>query len=87
MPIPRGPGIDPESSRPTNDATTAARVSLNLGRATLGWGVLFVMLVAASDFEATAELAAAFATLIFVAVILLYGPTALANVSSLVTTE
>jgi hypothetical protein len=76
-----GPGVLPDA------ATETARVSLSVGRATLGWGVLFVVLVAAADFEQTAELAAAFATLIFVAVMLLYGPTALGNLSTLVSQE
>lgn len=63
--------------------TDAARVSLSVGRSVIGWGVLSLFLIAAADIEATAELASAFAWLIFVAVLLLYGPSALATLSTL----
>jgi hypothetical protein len=76
-----------ESGGALPEAEQTKRIAVNVGRATLGWGVLFVVLVAAADFPQTADLAAAFATLIFVAVMLLYGPTALGNLSTLVSQE
>jgi hypothetical protein len=54
-----------------------ARVSLSIGRSVIGWGVLSVILIGMADIPATADLAAAFAWLIFVSVMMLYGPTAL----------
>ena len=62
---------------------TPARVSLSVGRSVIGWAVLSLFLVAAADIPATAELASAFAWLIFVAVLLLYGPSALGTLSTL----
>lgn len=56
---------------------------LNVSRSLLGWGAIFVALVALADFESTANLAASFAWLIFISVLLLYGPTAFGNLSSL----
>lgn len=41
-----------------------------------GWGVLLILLVAAADFDATADVAAAFAVLLLVSVLLIYGPAA-----------
>jgi hypothetical protein len=76
-----------ESGGALPEAEQTKRIAVNVGRATLGWGVVFVVLVAAADFPQTAELAAAFATLIFVAVMLLYGPTALGNISNLYNRE
>lgn len=49
-----------------------------------GWGVLLIMLVAAADFEATSEIAAAFAVLLLVSVLLIYGPAAFGWLSSVV---
>lgn len=63
--------------------TEAARVSLTVGRSVLGWGILSLFLIAGADIPATAELASAFAWLIFVAVLLLYGPAALETLSTL----
>lgn len=62
---------------------TPARVSLSVGRSVIGWGVLSLFLIAGADIPATAELASAFAWLIFVAVLLLYGPAALETLSTL----
>lgn len=67
------------------DADTGGNVApvLNVSRSLLGWGVIFIVLVAMADFESTANLAASFAWLIFISVLLLYGPTAFGNLSSL----
>lgn len=69
------------------DQDDSGVIAVNVGRSVLGWGVLFVILVALSDIEATAELAAAFAWLIFVGVMLLYGPQALDTISNLVESQ
>lgn len=59
------------------------RLALTASRSVIGWAVVSLFLIAAADIEATAELASAFAWLIFVAVLLLYGPSALATLSTL----
>ena len=88
MAEPKGPGTDigGGSRRGVENPTvvgSSARVSLSVGRAVIGWGVLFVVLIGMADIPATAELAAAFAWLIFVSVMMLYGPTALGTLGGL----
>lgn len=70
-----------QASTSTGGGTPA--VLTNVSRSVIGWGILFVALIALADIEATAEIAAAFAWLIFVSVLLLYGPTAFAALSTL----
>ena len=77
----QGENVDTQSS--TSDPGAPARVAVSIGRSALGWGVLWVVLIGLADIDTTAELASAFAWLIFVAVLLLYGPTAFANISTL----
>ena len=51
------------------------------------WIVIGVVLLAGGQFDSTAELSAAMAYLILVAVALWYGPAALANVNSFIGTK
>lgn len=75
---------DTGGSAPSSVATdNGKRVTLTVGRSVIGWGVLSLFLIAGADVPATAELSSAFAWLIFVAVLLLYGPSALATLSTL----
>lgn len=65
------------------NAGVAPTGAVNVSRSILGWGAIFVTLVALADFEATANLSASFAWLIFISVLLLYGPQAFTNLSTL----
>lgn len=49
----------------------------------LAWGVSFFILIAMTDIPMTATIAAAFAWLIFVSVLLLYGPSAFGSITKL----
>ena len=66
---------------PYSNAPVLAKIDAS--RSVLGWGAIFVALIGLADFPATANLAASFAWLIFISVLLLYGPQAFANLSSL----
>lgn len=48
----------------------------------LAWGITFFILIAMTDIPLTAAIAAAFAWLIFVAVLLLYGPAAFDTITA-----
>lgn len=74
---------DTGGAAPVASTDSGKRVALTVGRSVIGWGVLSLFLIAGADIPATAELASAFAWLIFVAVLLLYGPSALATLSTL----
>jgi hypothetical protein len=52
-------------------------------QAMFGWAVLFVLTTVASDIPGIGELAAAFAWLLLLSILIIYGPTALANVQRL----
>lgn len=49
----------------------------------IAWAVVFMALIAMTDIPLTAEIAAAFAWLIFVSVAMLFGPQAFKSISDL----
>lgn len=49
----------------------------------MGWGVLYLMLIAAADIPATGQLSAAFAWLLFVSILLMFGVDALNGLANL----
>lgn len=54
-------------------------------QAALGWATVFMSLVVMTDIPATAQFAAAIAWLIFVAVLMQYGPKAFGNITTALT--
>jgi hypothetical protein len=56
-------------------------------RFVLGWIVLAGFLIIASDFPATSELALAFAYLILISVLLVAGPDAFNNITTMLQTK
>lgn len=52
---------------PTKDAPILSAQSV------LGWGVLYLMLIAAADIPATGKVSAAFAWLLFISILLMFG--------------
>ncbi len=49
----------------------------------LGWGVLYLILIAGADIPATGKIAAAFSWLLFLSIMLFYGVDAFNNLSNL----
>ena len=49
----------------------------------LAWGIAFFALVAMTDIPGTAQVAAALAWLIFVSIMLLYGPKAMSTITTI----
>lgn len=69
------PSVDPGAG------TSAPAPGLNVNAA-IGWGILFLLLVAGTDIPLLQTPAAMLAWLFFVAVLLLYGPTAFGTVKT-----
>jgi len=63
-------------------APTAGETPLGV-QAVFAWAVLFVIFIGASDIDATAELASAFAFLLLISVLLVFGPDAFATLNKL----
>ena len=64
---------------------TGTGSSVFTARAIFGWLTLFVMLTIMADFDATSDLAGAFAMLIMLSTLLTMGPDAFANLTKLTT--
>lgn len=59
--------------------TPVPATSEQIMQAVFGWAVLFVMLIVASDVPGLGDLAAAFAWLLLLSILIIYGPAAFNN--------